>query len=271
MATLVETIAKSAAVLNDPNLNTGVAYAARKLIEYSYKAGVEIRLVFGYRSIAEQNKLYAQGRPALGGKKGDPIVTNAKGGHSYHNHGLAVDFVLIKGGYDMKADNDQDGYSDWMEVVAQAKLLGFEWGGDWKSFVDNPHFQIAYGYDISDLLSGNKPSAAQANAIIYKIIQIEKRDDEMNELEVLRNKVELLDARATAIEKRLNLFGKETYASDYKVPVEAAKNAGLITSVADKSKIELNIITMLHNANLTNPNVVKLLSETASTKEEKKK
>jgi peptidoglycan L-alanyl-D-glutamate endopeptidase CwlK len=266
MATLQETIAKSSEVLNDPGLNAGVAYAARKLIEYSYNAGVEIRLVFGYRSITEQNKLYAQGRTT----KGD-IVTNAKGGHSYHNYGLAIDFVLIKGGYDMKADNDQDGYSDWMEVVAQAKLLGFEWGGDWKSFVDNPHFQIAYGYSITELLAGNKPSAAQANAIIYKIIQIEKRDEDMNELEVLRNKVELLDARATAIEKRLNIFGKETYANDYRVAVEAAKTAGLITSVADKSKIELNIITMLHNAKLTDPNVVKLLSETAGTTETKTK
>ncbi|MNU34917.1 Peptidoglycan L-alanyl-D-glutamate endopeptidase CwlK precursor [compost metagenome] len=266
MATLEETIAKSAEVLSNAGLNAGVAYAARKLIERCYKQGVEIRLTFGYRSVDEQNKLYAQGRTT----KGD-IVTKAKGGRSYHNYGLAIDFVLIKGGYDMKADNDQDGYSDWMEVAAQAKLLGFEWGGDWTNFVDYPHFQIAYGLDISDLLSGNKPSAAQANAIIYKIIQIEKRDEEMNELEVLRSKVELLDARATAIEKRLNLFGKETYASDYKEAVEAAKTAGLISSVQDKSKIELNVLAMLHKAKLTDPDVVKLLNETAGTKEEKKK
>ncbi|MNB69325.1 Peptidoglycan L-alanyl-D-glutamate endopeptidase CwlK precursor [compost metagenome] len=266
MATLEQTLAKSVDIFNNKNLDPGVAYAARKLVERCYKEGVEIRLTFGYRSIEEQNELYAQGRTKPG-----KIVTNAKGGRSYHNHGLAIDFVLIKGGYDMTADNDMDGFSDWMEVVAQAKLLGFEWGGDWTNFVDYPHFQIIYGLSISDLQSGKRPTAAQANAIIYKIIQIEKRDDEMNELEVLRNKVELLDARATAIEKRLNLFGKENYASDYKEAVEAAKTVGLISTVQDKSKIELNTIQMLHNAGLTNPNVVKLLKETAGTKEEKKK
>ncbi|MNL16566.1 Peptidoglycan L-alanyl-D-glutamate endopeptidase CwlK precursor [compost metagenome] len=174
----------------------------------------------------------------------------------------------------MKADNDQDGYSDWMEVVAIAKALGFEWGGDWETFVDNPHLQIAYGYSINDLLHGKRPTDAQQNAIIYKIIQLEKRDSYMNELEVLRNKVELLDARATAIEKRLNLFGKETYAKDYTDAAEAAKNVGMITSVNDKSKPELNILQMLHNVHLTSPSVVNLLKETAAkdgTKEEKKK
>ncbi len=40
----------------------------------------------GYRSIAEQNRLYAQGRTLPG-----PIVTNARGGQSNHNRGIAVE------------------------------------------------------------------------------------------------------------------------------------------------------------------------------------
>ncbi|MNH08245.1 Peptidoglycan L-alanyl-D-glutamate endopeptidase CwlK precursor [compost metagenome] len=266
MATLEQTLAKSAAVLNNPNLDKGVAFAAKRLVERSYKEGVEIRLTFGFRSIAEQNGLYAQGRTKPG-----TIVTNAKGGHSYHNYGYAIDFVLIKGGYDMKADNDQDGYSDWMEVVAQAKLLGFEWGGDWISFVDNPHFQNVYGLSIKELLAGKRPTEAQVNAFIYKIIQLEKRDDEMNELEVLRNKVEILDARANAIEKRLNMSQKETYAKDYEPAVVAAKAVGMIKTVQDKSKIELNTIQMLHNIGLTDPSVIKLFNDTvAQAKKESK-
>ena len=232
---------------NLKNLNRAVEYAARKLIEHSNKANVDIRITQGYRSIEYQNDLYAQGRTKPG-----TIVTNAKGGSSYHNFGLAIDFVLIKGGYDTKADLDKDGTADWMEVVAIAKMLGFEWGGDWERFIDKPHFQMTFGLTTAELRSGRRPTEAQINSVIHKIDQIEKRDNMANEVEVLRNKVELQETRIQALEKRLNIAGKETYAQGYKDAVEAAKNAGLITTVNDKSKIELNVIQMLHNAGLTN-------------------
>lgn len=122
------------------------------------------RFTFTLRSIAEQNKLFAQGRTAIG-----KIVTKARGGHSYHNYGLAIDIVLIKdvngdGNYekavwDTKSDFDGDGKSDWMEVVQIFKEYGWEWGGDWK-FVDAPHFQKTFGYSVRQLLAmynaGNK-------------------------------------------------------------------------------------------------------------------
>jgi len=39
-------------------------------------------------------------------------------------------------------DFDGDGKSDWMEVVDGFKsILDVEWGGDWKSFKDRPHFE----------------------------------------------------------------------------------------------------------------------------------
>lgn len=44
----------------------------------------EVRIVQALRTIEEQNELYAQGRTKAGKK-----VTNAKGGQSYHNYGLA--------------------------------------------------------------------------------------------------------------------------------------------------------------------------------------
>jgi hypothetical protein len=30
--------------------------------------------------------------------------------------------------------------------------LGFEWGFEWRSFPEQPHFQMLYGLKISDLL-----------------------------------------------------------------------------------------------------------------------
>lgn len=239
------------------NLNRAVEHGARLLIERSFKENVEIRITHGYRSISFQNDLYAQGRTKPGA-----IVTSARGGYSYHNYGLAIDFVLRKSGYDITADYDKDGIADWMEVVAQAKLLGFEWGGDWEKFIDRPHFQMAFGLSTAELRAGKKPTEGQINAAISKMNKIHEGDKTMQEIEVLRNKLAVQDTRIEALEKRLNINQKETYAANYTKAVEAAKASGLITTVADKSKIELNIIQMFHNAGLTNKQVLDFLKDT---------
>ena len=121
------------------------------------------RFAYTLRTFAEQDGLYAQGRTKAGAK-----VTNAKGGQSYHNYGLAIDIVLLvdkdKNGtyetasWDIKTDFDGDGKADWMEIVAIFKRYGFEAGIDWK-FVDAPHFQKSFGYSIKqlqDLFHSNK-------------------------------------------------------------------------------------------------------------------
>lgn len=109
-----------------------------------------IRITQAYRSIAEQNALYAQGRTVKGQK-----VTNAKGGQSNHNYGLAVDFCLIIDGnavsWDMAKDYDGDLIPDWMEVVKIFKAHGWSWGGDWKSLKDYPHFEKTFGFSVSSL------------------------------------------------------------------------------------------------------------------------
>jgi peptidoglycan L-alanyl-D-glutamate endopeptidase CwlK len=119
------------------------------------------RFAYTLRTFAEQDALYAQGRTKAGLK-----VTNAKGGQSYHNYGLAIDIVLLvdkdKNGtyesasWDIKTDFDGDGKSDWMEIVTIFKRYGFEWGGDWKSFKDKPHFQKTFGYTWQQLLAKYK-------------------------------------------------------------------------------------------------------------------
>lgn len=113
-----------------------------------------IRVTRTLSSFEEQNKLYAQGRTI----KGLPIVTHARGGESYHNYGLALDFCLIKEGksiFDPVVDFDKDGISDWMEFVLIFKQAGYEWGGDWR-FKDLPHFQKTFGYSTRQLLQISK-------------------------------------------------------------------------------------------------------------------
>lgn len=127
-----------------------------ELIAATKKAGITILITDGFRSIEEQNVIYAKGRTEEG-----PIVTQVQGGHSYHNYGLAIDFALrtTKGKvvWDMKYDGNGNGKSDWMEVVEIAKQLGFSWGGDWDNFPDYPHLQMDFGYSIRDLRKGKQP------------------------------------------------------------------------------------------------------------------
>jgi peptidoglycan L-alanyl-D-glutamate endopeptidase CwlK len=58
-----------------------------------YGLDIKLRVTQSLRTYAEQDDLYAQGRTKPG-----RIVTNAKGGYSWHNFGLALDVVEILDG-----------------------------------------------------------------------------------------------------------------------------------------------------------------------------
>jgi peptidoglycan LD-endopeptidase CwlK len=117
-----------------------------------------IRIVQGLRTFAEQDALYAQGRTKPGNR-----VTNAKGGQSYHNYGLAIDFALLydkdnNGSYetlswDLLKDMDKDGEKDWMEVVDVFEAAGYTWGGRFHSIPDNPHLEKTFGYNWRQLMT----------------------------------------------------------------------------------------------------------------------
>lgn len=108
------------------------------------------RFAYTLRTDKEQDDLFAIGRTKPGKR-----VTNARGGQSYHNYGLAFDIVLIINGktasWDTLRDFDGDRVSDWMEVVRIAKSYGWEWGGDFKTFKDQPHFQKTFGKTTAQL------------------------------------------------------------------------------------------------------------------------
>jgi len=102
--------------------------------------GVKLRVNEAYRSVEDQDKLYAQGRSAPGN-----IITNAKGGQSYHNYGKAIDVVIMT-----------NGQPDWSkpitpDIAAYGKQQGFEWGGDWNTLKDYPHFQMPLGQAVPEL------------------------------------------------------------------------------------------------------------------------
>ena len=96
--------------------------------EVQSKLGIKLRVSQAFRTFAEQNVLYAQGRTSPG-----VIVTNAKGGESYHNYKRAIDVVEIREG---KAIWD----TKWHEIASIGIKHGFTWGGHWNT-PDKPHFQ----------------------------------------------------------------------------------------------------------------------------------
>lgn len=140
-------------------LHPVVAESEGVLVRMAARRGIEVVITHGYRSVEEQDALFAQGRSSSGN-----IVTNARGGESYHNYGLAIDFALRTPDgdivWDMKRDDNGNGKADWMEVVDLAKELGFTWGGDWTNFPDYPHLQMDFGLSIRDLKRGKRPPTA---------------------------------------------------------------------------------------------------------------
>jgi hypothetical protein len=114
--------------------------AKELVLRCQIQLGINLRVAQALRTIAEQDALYAKGRTVSG-----DIVTNAKGGSSYHNFGLAFDLVEItsEGGVNYNYDH--------AAVSSIGKSLGFEWGGDWKSIVDKPHYQMVFGKKTSEL------------------------------------------------------------------------------------------------------------------------
>jgi peptidoglycan L-alanyl-D-glutamate endopeptidase CwlK len=100
----------------------------------------KVRITQGLRSFEEQEKLYAIGRITTGKK-----VTNAKAGQSIHNYGFAVDICMMIDGkvasWDTAKDWDNDKIADWYECVKIFAKNGWDWGGNWKTFKDLPHFE----------------------------------------------------------------------------------------------------------------------------------
>lgn len=144
---LLTLLKKSEAKLSD--INPTLREKAVRLIEQSYAEGIWILITQGLRTIAEQNALYAQGRTTSG-----KVITNARGGYSYHNFGLAFDFAVYNP--DGKTINWTVD-SKWKRVGALGKALGLEWGGEFRSIVDYPHFQLTFGLSTAQLRAGKTP------------------------------------------------------------------------------------------------------------------
>jgi peptidoglycan L-alanyl-D-glutamate endopeptidase CwlK len=111
---------------------------ARALVQKAAYNKSNIKIISGFRSYAEQDALYAQGRTAPG-----KIVTNSKAGYSNHNFGIAFDVGVFEGSSYL-ADSPK-----YKAVGVLGMDLGLEWGGNWKTIVDQPHFLLRPDWAMS--------------------------------------------------------------------------------------------------------------------------
>jgi peptidoglycan L-alanyl-D-glutamate endopeptidase CwlK len=118
---------------------------ARNLVRMAADQGIRIIVTSGLRTYEEQQQKYAQGRTTPG-----KIVTNAKAGYSMHNFGLAFDVTIFSGSTPVWES------PNYKAIGAIGRSLGLEWGGDWKTIMDEPHFQLrpnwAHGLSESAML-----------------------------------------------------------------------------------------------------------------------
>ena len=104
-----------------------------------------VHVVSGYRSFAEQQAIYNQGRSKPG-----KVISWAKPGSSWHNYGLAIDVCPW-----LPDHSDLDWTYDFSEWADIAVKHGLTWGGgpDFpKDKKDPDHFEFKAGHTIKQLL-----------------------------------------------------------------------------------------------------------------------
>lgn len=116
--------------------------AARTFLARVLGTGLRVRLISGTRSYAEQNVLFRRGRYGHPG----PVVTNARGGQSLHNFGVAWDIGL----FDAQGRYLRDGRA-YDEAAQAGRSDALEWGGDNVRFVDRPHYQLRLTLSLAEV------------------------------------------------------------------------------------------------------------------------
>lgn len=110
---------------------------ARQLVKLAADNDLTIKILSGTRTYAEQDALYHQGN-----------VTKARGGYSNHNFGVAFDTGIFVNGkyiddeYEKKRFSGAEMERLYTKLAVLGKSLGLSWGGDWKNFQDQPHFEL---------------------------------------------------------------------------------------------------------------------------------
>ena len=100
---------------------------------------IDFTVIEGFRTPERQKELYDKGFSKIDG-------ISKKGKHNY-SPSLAIDIIPYKKGHNpfdgsKESDIMFDNLAKEFKQVAKELNINITWGGDWKSFVDKPHFQL---------------------------------------------------------------------------------------------------------------------------------
>ncbi|HEX2203907.1 MAG TPA: M15 family metallopeptidase [Longimicrobium sp.] len=118
------------------------------------KKGMQMRISDGRRTFKEQDAIFKKGRHLVNGelkcirKNCAGTVTNARGGFSNHNYGLAIDaYPVLEGKIRFDVPSGPAALRKRFFEVQKAigeegERLGLTWGGRWTNPFDPPHLQL---------------------------------------------------------------------------------------------------------------------------------
>jgi len=178
---------------NIAKLADNTKLATMKWYEYCVENQIEILIYETIRTLAQQKINVANGK--------------SQTLKSYHLVGQALDFVPVDSKTGATLWNGY-GTPSIKKAVAKAKSLGFEWGGDWSSFVDKPHLQYNYkGY--------GKDTFGKLNISVE-----DKGELTMTQYTELKAEIEALKKQVTMPERAVSATHKTAW--------EWAKKEGLV-------------------------------------------
>lgn len=131
-----------------PELRRCLGVMAQALV----RQGMQVMITDGLRTFAEQDALFAIGRR---GRRDERTVTNARGGLSNHNYGMAVDLypVIDDRVRTRVPENASQDFRNRFRAIqhaigVEAERVGLTWGGRWVDPVDMPHVQLLAQDDL---------------------------------------------------------------------------------------------------------------------------
>lgn len=127
-------------------LHPEVQKLCSKLLDKCAAEGLNVGLFETYRSDERQKYLYKQGSTTL----------SSTGAHGFC---IAFDIVVKdeKGNWTWDTSNKTT-LNTYKKVGEIGKSLGLEWGGDWTTLVDLPHFQYLGGVSLTNYRQGKRPT-----------------------------------------------------------------------------------------------------------------
>lgn len=129
-------------------LNPKLIPSATKVFEKCYREKIPLYIIWGSRTLEQQDLLFRYGRTIPG-----PIQTTRRAGFSAHNYGLALDFCLL---FNTELLSWEDVYprdywrNKWLKAVRFFEEEGWEAGWRWPSF-EPGHVENLMGNKLADL------------------------------------------------------------------------------------------------------------------------